>query len=168
MGSDPAPFFANLFLFHYESNWIKQTSRINYAGAKKLFNTFRYIDDLISINDSNEFVNTFNQIYPAELILNKENETNYSATFLDLDISIQENKFEYKLFDKRNAFPFYIIRFPYRSSNIPNKMFFSTISAEILRICRASSQYVSFINACDPFMKRMRLQGAFKIGVSML
>ena len=25
MGSDPAPFFANLFLYFYESKWIKRT-----------------------------------------------------------------------------------------------------------------------------------------------
>ena len=73
MGSDPAPFFANLFLFYYESQWIKSNRYNNFARAKKLFNTFRYIDDLLALNDSNEFSNTFNEIYPSELVLNKEN-----------------------------------------------------------------------------------------------
>ena len=163
MGSDPAPFFANLFLAYYESLWIKSHSRIDFIRARRLFNTFRYIDDLLSLNDNNEFSRTFNEIYPPELILNKENpDSNISANFLDLDITIQGNKFEYKLFDKRNAFPFNIVRFPFSSSNMPSKMFFSTISAEILRICRASSQYNTFILACNPFMKRMKFQGATK------
>ena len=85
-----------------------------------------------------------------------------SATYLDLDIKIINNKFEYSLFDKRNAFPFYIIRFPYASSNIPIRMFYSTIQAEILRICRASAQFRPFLDTCKPFVTRMIKQGAWK------
>ena len=51
MGSDPAPFFANLFLFHYESKWIKTHSRTEFLRARRLFNIFRYIDDLLALND---------------------------------------------------------------------------------------------------------------------
>ena len=29
MGSDPAPYFANLFLYHYESSWLKSTIKKN-------------------------------------------------------------------------------------------------------------------------------------------
>ena len=162
MGSDPAPFFANLFLFHHESKWIKSVSYNNYAKAKKLFNTFRYIDDLLALNDHNEFNNSFKAIYPPEVVLNKENTSDQSATFLDLSITIQDSKFDYKLFDKRNAFPFDIVRFPFRCSNIPNKMFYATIQAEILRICRATAQFDSFIAACNPFIIRMKDQGANK------
>ena len=31
MGSDPAPFFANLFLFFYESRWLKFIKNTNYG-----------------------------------------------------------------------------------------------------------------------------------------
>jgi hypothetical protein len=41
-------------------------------------------------------------------------------------------------------------------------MFYATIQAEILRICRATAQYTSYIEACDPFLKRMVRQGANK------
>ena len=108
-GSDPAPFFANLFLFNYESKWVKSNSYNNYARAKRLFNTFRYIDDLLALNDNNEFGNIFQQIYPPSLVLNKENSNDQSATFLDLSISIHDSQFDYKLYDKRNAFPFDIV-----------------------------------------------------------
>ena len=167
IGSDPAPFFANLFLFHYESEWIRSISRVDFARARRLFNTFRFIDDLTALNDQDEFARSFKEIYPAELTCNKENTGNTSATSLDLAINIIGDEFDYKLFDKRDAFPFFIVRFPYYSSNMPAKMFFSTISAEILRICRASAQYDSFINACNPFMKRMANQGAVKHKVRM-
>ena len=169
IGSDPAPFFANLFLFYYESEWIKRTSRVDFAKARRLFNTFRFIDDLNALNDHGEFGRVAKDIYPPELIVNWENGNFKSGSFLPLWISIDDDQkiFNYKLYDKRDAFPFYIVRFPFYSSNMPAKMFFNTISAEILRICRASAKYVSFQESCDPFLKRMRKQGAIKGKVKM-
>ena len=161
MGSDPAPFFANLFLSHYEAKWIKTLSRTDYARAKRVFNVFRFIDDLVILNDQGEFSRSFLEIYPEQLVLNKENDnTNMKASYLDLNISISDNRFEYELYDKRNAFTFPIVRFPFNSSNMPTKMFYATISTEILRICRASSKYQTFINHCKPFLLRMRKQNA--------
>ena len=72
MGSDPAPFFANLFLLFYESRRLKSIKNTNYGAARKFGNTFRFIDDLIAINDGNEFENHYNEIYPSKLILKKE------------------------------------------------------------------------------------------------
>ena len=69
MRSDTAPFFANLFLFFYESNPKKNS---NYGAARKFGNIFRFIDDLIAINDGNEFENHYNEIYPSELILKRK------------------------------------------------------------------------------------------------
>ena len=45
MGSDPAPFFANLFLF-YESRWLKSIKNTNSGVARKFGIVFRFIDDL--------------------------------------------------------------------------------------------------------------------------
>ena len=162
MGSDPAPFFANLFLSHYEAKWIKNISKTDYSRAKKLFNVFRYIDDLISMNDQGEFGRSHPEIYPPELVLNKENVGPNRASYLDLDISISQNKFEYQLYDKRSSYSFKIVRFPFHDSNLPVKMFYSTISAEILRICRASCKCHSFFASCSPFIERMLDQGAKK------
>ena len=52
MGSDPAPSFANLFLHHYESEWLSSIKNQEYQRARKFSNTFPFIDDLITINDS--------------------------------------------------------------------------------------------------------------------
>ena len=157
MGSDPAPFFANLFLSHYEALWVKTHP----DRAKSLCNTFRFIDDLQTLNDNGEFSRSYAEIYPEELELKKENEdSNLKASYLDLDISINGNLFEYELYDKRNAFQFPIVRFPFGDSNMPSKMFYATIGTEILRICRASSKYQTFINHCMPFIARMSNQFA--------
>ena len=165
MGSDPAPFFANLFLFFYEVQWIKSTKKLDYGRARRFLNTFRFIDDLIAANDYGEFERSFREIYPPELSLKKENEIDTEGTFYDLDIIVKDGKFDHKLYDKRNAFNFSIVRFPYKDSNIPSKMFHSTIGAEVLRICRATSTYDSFLKCCEPFIIRMNNQGATKSSI---
>ena len=73
MGSDPEPFVANLLLFFYASRWLKSIKNTYYGVVKKFGNIFRFIDDLIGINDGNKFENHYNEIYPPELILEKEN-----------------------------------------------------------------------------------------------
>ena len=152
MGSDPAPFFANLFLFFYESRWLKSIKNTNYGVPRKFGNIFRFIDDLIAINDGNEFENHYNEIYPSELILKKENTSHTETTFLDLHLSINEVQIQLSLYDKRNPYNFNFVRLPYKSSAIPSKMFFATISAEILRNCRAPSSVVQFIKTSKVFL----------------
>ena len=75
MGSDPALFFANLFLFYYESEWLQNLKNSQYHRARKFGNVFRFIDDLIAINDGKEFSTSFQEIYPPELELKQENDT---------------------------------------------------------------------------------------------
>ena len=115
--------------------------------ARKLGNIFRFIDDLSAINDDGEFEKNFREIYPEELELGKENVDNTEATFLDLNLKITNNQFQVGLFDKRDAFPFSIVRMPYKSSNIPSTIFYSSIGAETLRIARASNTPNSFVTS---------------------
>ena len=160
MGSDRAPFLANLYLSFYETQWIKSLKKSDYGRARRFFNTFRFIDDLATFNDQGEFLRSFAEIYPPELSLKKENEYDNKATFLDIEITIEDKKFWYSLYDKRDYFNFSIVRFPYKCSNIPSKIFHSTIGAETLRICKASSTYTAFCQSIKPFYARMLTQGA--------
>jgi hypothetical protein len=159
MGSDPAPFFANFFLFYYESDWMEKLKKEEKGKAYKYGNIFRFIDDLIAMNDDNEFHNSYKKIYPPELQLNKENDSETHATFLDIDIQIINKKFVTKLYDKRDSYKFDIVRLPYKHSNMPSKMFYATIGAEILRICRATSGCADFITSTRLLLSRMRNQG---------
>ena len=54
---------------------------------------------------------------------------------------------------------------PYLQSNMPSKMFYSTISAEILRICRATYKYTNFLLSCEKLIIRMIKQGAKPLGI---
>ena len=160
MGSDPAPFFANLFLYFYEDKWMDSLKRNDLIRARKLCNIFRFIDDLSALNDGGEFENNYRDIYPEELELGKENKDNYEASFLDLQIKIENGKFLVGLFDKRDDFPFSIVRMPYKSSNLPSNIFYSAIGAEILRIARASNNGDAFYSSVKPLIFRMMKQGA--------
>ena len=162
MGSDPAPFFANLFLYFYESKWVKMVMKNDLRRARRFGNTFRFIDDLNALNDGGEFERCYKDIYPPESELGKENQNNICASFLDLDIKIVNRKFVFSLYDKRDAFPFSIVRLPYCSSNMPSKIFYSSIAAEILRIGRTSSVADDFTEKSKILLERMTKQGAVR------
>ena len=76
----------------------------------------------VAINDNEAFNNNHKEIYPSELELKCEH-TAHHATFLELDIQINNNKFIYKLFDKRDEFPFSIVRMPDLNGNISSHVF---------------------------------------------
>ena len=46
MGIDPAPFWANLFLYHYEEKFVKKLVSSGSPRAYKYHGTSRFIDDL--------------------------------------------------------------------------------------------------------------------------
>ena len=97
---------------------------------------FSYIFNcLVAINDANKFANHYNEIYPLELILKMENTTHTENTFIELPLYINEGQIYTSLYDKDNSYIFNVVRFPYKSSTIPSKTLFATISADLLRIC---------------------------------
>ena len=71
MGTDCAPQLANLFLFHYEYLYMKNLMSDNLCMAKRFSDTVRYIDDLLTLNNSN-FEEEIPNIYPPELTLKRE------------------------------------------------------------------------------------------------
>ena len=95
----------------------------------------------------------------------KRNSKDDAASYLDLGLEIKEKQISSNLYDKRDAFNFSIVRFPYRCSNIPSKMFYATISAEILRIARATSKYTFFLKCVQTLLVRMKKQGANVFGI---
>ena len=117
---------------------------------------------MLALNDGLAFESHYHEIYPEELQLTKENPTNDETNFLDLNIKITNRVFTTTLYDKRDHFGFDITRLPYRNSNIPCRMFYSSISAECLLICRATSVDVQAIESIKVFLSRMQGQGANK------
>ena len=130
MGSDPGLFFTNLFLAHKEVDWVKAQRRLGTINVRKINNSFRFIDDLLSLNDENTFEKHYRDIYPTELELKKGNHSNSCAPFLDIYIYIENGKFHVKLFDKRDNFDFDIARISFYCSNVSRKIFCGSIGAK--------------------------------------
>ncbi len=139
MGIDPAPFMANLYLYTYEFDKMEELTRSDRGVALKFNKTFRFIDDLIDLNNDGVMERIWKEIYPPELILKKENPTDQKATFLDLNIEIIEKKFVTKLYDKRDNFKFNIVSYPDLSGNIPAQPAYGVFTAQMLRVLRAST-----------------------------
>jgi len=159
MGIDPAPFWANLFLYQFEQRYITELISSDKVKARHFHTTKRFIDDLCTINDGNLFRDIYKDIYPEELELKLEHSGSH-ASFLNLDITIIEGKFIYKLFDKRDTFPFSIVRMPQISSNIPENIFYSALVGEFLRIARSTLLQQDFVNKAKELCQRMLNQGA--------
>ena len=159
MGIDPAPFWANLFLYQYEHRYIDSLIPDDRISARHFHSTKRFIDDLCALNDGNLFERVYREIYPDELELKMEHSGNH-GTFLNLDITIKEGIFVYKLYDKRDAFPFSIVRMPHIDSNIPESIFYSSLVGEFLRIARSTLLMNDFVDKASPLCKRMFKQGA--------
>ena len=160
MGIDPAPFWANLFLYSFEEQYITSLIADDRKGKARCFHsTKRFIDDLCAINDGGEFGRCFRDIYPPELELKVEGEGT-EASFLNLHIRIQDGVFVYGLYDKRDDFPFFIVRMPHRDSNIPQTIFYSALVGEFLRIARSTLMLPDFIPKATELITRMQNQGA--------
>ena len=158
MGIDPAPFWANLYLSKHECDFISKLIKTDIARAKRFHGTFRFIDDLCALNDGGEFGNSYKEIYPKELELKLEH-NGLHATFLDLDLSIENGKISSKIYDKREDFSFFIVRMPNIHSNIPSSIFYGTVLSEILRIARATSSFLNFSKKTAALLTRMENQG---------
>ena len=81
--------------------------------------TFRYIDDVLSLNNS-RFGDFVNRRYPIDLEIKVTTDTDMSASYLDLHLEIDsEGRLRTKLYVKRVDFNFPIVNFPFICSNIP-------------------------------------------------
>ena len=106
MGMDPAPSGANLFLYTYENEYMPELISIGKIQARHFHASKHFIDDLDTLNDGGVFNDIYKDIYPTVLQLKVEHSGTH-ATLLNSDINAKDEVFNYKLFDKGDAFFFY-------------------------------------------------------------
>jgi len=120
MGINCDPLHADLFLYSYEADFIQGLPMKNEKKLSRSSNfTFRYIDDVLSLNNS-RFGDFVDRRYPIELEIKVTTDTDISASYFDLHLEIDsERRLRTKLYDKRVDFNFPIVNFPFICSNIP-------------------------------------------------
>ena len=85
-------------------------------------------------------------MHPAELEIKDTTESNTSASFLDLLLSIEsDGQLRTSLYDKCDDFNFHITNFPFLSSNIPSSPAYGVFISQLIRYARACSSYGCFI-----------------------
>ena len=76
MGTDCAPFLANLFLYSYVHEWIMKMKETIPQQARQFNRSARYIADLLTINNDGLVKKYMKNMYHAELQLKHENSKN--------------------------------------------------------------------------------------------
>ena len=123
----------NIYIYIYM--YMKNLMRDNLCMAKWFSDTVSYIDDLLTLNNSN-FEEEIPNIYPPELTLKRTSESDTKLSYLDISISICSGKYVTKVYDKRDAFNFNIVNFPYMSSNIPANPTYGVYMSQLIKISR--------------------------------
>ena len=76
------------------------------------------------------------QIYPPELQLNKANNTDTEAPFLDLHLSIANGSVSSKIYDKRVDFDFDNVNFPFLDGDVPRRASYGVYISQLIRFAR--------------------------------
>ena len=146
MGTNCALFLADLFLYSYENEFL---DKLITEGKRKLARKFNlsygYINDLISFNNK-RFKEFISDIYPKELTISETTESTSITSYLDLlFIRDKSNNIMTKLYDKRDAFGFCIVNFPFMSSNIPSAPAYGVYAFQLIRFAHCCSNYSDFL-----------------------
>jgi len=142
MGQKCAPFLTDFLLHSYEADFIQRLLKKNGKKLSQSFNVpFRYIDDVLSINNSRvgDFVD---RIHPIELEIMDTTDTDKSASYLDLNLEIDSGgRLRTTLYDNRDDFNFAIMYFPFIWSNISAPTAYGVYIAQLLRYSRTCGSY---------------------------
>ena len=88
MDTNCAPLVTDIFLYSAERDFMDSLYHEYQADVIEAFNsTSRYLDDLLNIGNP-YFEGMVKQMYPPDLQLNKANNTDTEAPFVDLHFSI--------------------------------------------------------------------------------
>ena len=160
MGTNCAPLLADLFLYSYENEFLDKLVKEGKRKLTRKFNlSYRYIDDLISFNNT-RFKEFISDIYPKELTISETTESTLIASHLDLlFIRDKSNNITTKLDDKRDAFGFHIVNFPLMSSNIPSAPAYGVFTSQLIRYACCCSNYSHFLLCHRALVTRLQSQG---------
>ena len=160
MGTNCAPLLADMFLYSYENEFLDKLIKEGKRKLAREFNlSYRYIDVLISFNNT-RFKELISNIYPRELTISEITESTSIASYLDLlFIRDKNNNITTKLYDKRDAFGFHIVNFPFMSSNIPSAPASGVYASQHIRYARCCSNYSDFSLRHIALVTRLLSQG---------
>ena len=155
-----APLLADLFLYSYENEFLDKLIKEGKRKHAIKFNlSYCYIDDLISFNNK-RFKEFISDIYPKELTISETTESTSITCYLNLlFIQDKSNNIMTKLYNKRDAFGFHIVKFPFMSSNIPSGPACGVYASQLIHYARCCSNYSDFLLCHRALVTRLLSQG---------
>jgi hypothetical protein len=120
MCTNGAPLLTDLFPFSYEADFIQELLKKNEKKLVRSLNfTFRYIDDVLSLNNY-RFGDFVDRIYPIELEIKDTTDTDRSVSYLDIHLEIDsEGRLRAIHYNKRDDFNFPIVQSLWFLSGFP-------------------------------------------------
>ena len=160
MGTNSVPLLADLFLHTFEYDFLLKTMRADLSKAVEYSNTFRYIDDLFSVNNDN-FGKSIREIYPSELELKDNNLSSKEVCYLDTKISHGDSSTSFRIdvYDKREDFYFRIVNFPFMDSKNPANLAYGVYISQLVRCARICTAKVDFMRRLCSLASRLQQQG---------
>ena len=159
METNYAPLLADLFLSSYENEFSINSLK---KAKERLLESSIYhtvISNLTSFNNK-RFKQFISDIYPKELTISETTESASIASYLDLlFIRDKSNNITTKLYDKRDAFSFHIVNFPFMSSNIPSAPANGVYASQLIRYARCCSNLSDFLSRHRAQVTRLLSQG---------
>ena len=139
-------FLAHIFLYSYEAEFTKSLLSTNRKQLSSWFNfKFWYIDDVLIINNQ-EFENYLCQVYLVELEIKDATDSNTSASYMDLRLSIRrDGQIHTSIYDKCDDLNSHITNFPFLISNISASTAYGVLILQLIRYARGCSSYECFI-----------------------
>ena len=118
------------------------------------------MDDILNITNV-YFDNMVSQIYPSKLQLNKANDSDTEAAFLDLHLSISKEIVSTKIYDKRDDFDFEIVNFPFLDDAVHRLTSYGVYISQLIFFARASS-YVTDFNTRNKLLTQELLKQGYQ------
>ena len=160
METNCAPLLADLFFYSYENEFLDKLIKEGKRKLARKFNlSYRYIDDFITFNNT-RFKEFISDIYPKELTISETTESISIASYLELlFIRDKNNNITTKLHDKRDAFGFHIVNFPFMSNNIPSALAYGVYAFQLIRYACCCSNYSDLLLCQRALVTRLLSQG---------
>jgi hypothetical protein len=142
-GYELCPFVSGpVFAFIWSTIYSKACTWQEKSLAVAFNSTFRYIDDVLSINN-NQFHTYVDSIYPYELEI--KDTIVFHICYVILLKFDTNGKLTTQLYDKRDDFNISIVIFSYLLSNIPILPAHGVYISQLIRYARAYSTYDQFL-----------------------
>jgi hypothetical protein len=149
---------ADIFLYPYEAEFVQKLLQDNNKKLAVSFNhTFRYIDNVLSINNHNFYKYVY-LIYPDDLEIKDTTESDKSDLYLDILRNIDSNgRLQTSLYYKRDDFDFTIVNFPFPCSNKPLSPAYGVYISQLIRYAKAWFAYEDFSKRGKLHTKKLML-----------